>query len=146
VIASPYVIPPKTENIASSGPFRAGERPARTASKSSQESGRVNICQQEHKFWHVRTEISIGWTKLRGFSVAVVLVKLDALAARAISHSLVEISALLADPDRWNNARKAMLAITDVPAFFSLFRHVSFTARSGAVNSPRRLIQGASAC
>jgi hypothetical protein len=74
-----------------------------------------------------RTEVLIGWTTLRGFSVKVVLVKLNALAARAICHSLVEISALLADPDRWNSARKAILAITDVPVFFSLFRHVSST-------------------
>jgi hypothetical protein len=72
-----------------------------------------------------RTEILIGWTKLQGFSVKVVLVKVNALAARAICHSLVEISALLADPNRWNSEGKAILAITDVPVFFSLFRHVS---------------------
>src|ERR1700737_3071689 len=49
------------------------------------------------------------------------LVKVNALAAGAISHSLMEISAVLADPDRWNSAGKAMLAITNVRAFFGLF-------------------------
>jgi hypothetical protein len=63
--------------------------------------------------------------KLRGFSVALGLVKLNALAAGAIGHSLMEISAMLANPDRRNSAGKAMLAITNVPAFFGLFAHVS---------------------
>jgi hypothetical protein len=72
-----------------------------------------------------RTEVSIGWTKLGVLSVKVVHVRLNALAARAICHSLVEISALLADPDRRNSAGKAILAITEVPVFFGLFRHVS---------------------
>jgi hypothetical protein len=53
------------------------------------------------------------------------LVKLNALAAGAISHSLMEISAMLANPDRRNSAGKALLAITNVPAFFGLFRSCS---------------------
>jgi hypothetical protein len=60
-----------------------------------------------------------------GFSVVLGLVKLNALAANAIGHSLMEISAMLANPDRRNSAGKAMLAMTKVPAFFGLFAHVS---------------------
>ena len=62
--------------------------------------------------------------RLRGFCVAVRLIELNALAARAISHSLMEISAMLAEPDRSNSTGKTMFAITNVPAFFDLFPHV----------------------
>jgi hypothetical protein len=64
-----------------------------------------------------------GLPRLPGFHVALRLIKLDALATRAIGHPLVEISAMLADPHRSNSAGQTMLAITNVSAFFVLFPH-----------------------
>jgi hypothetical protein len=87
-------------------------------------TGTVTGMSRECAFRSTSNGFQIGWRKLRWFSVAIGIVKLNAFAAGAISNSFMEISAMLADPDRWNSARKAMLAIADIPAFFSLFPHV----------------------
>ena len=53
-------------------------------------------------------------TMLRGFSVALSLVKSNALAAGAVSHSLMEFSAMVANPNGRNGEGLAVLAIADV--------------------------------
>jgi len=58
-------------------------------------------------------------------SVAVSLVKLNALAAGAIRHRLVESPAEGAIPNGQNGKGKSVFAITKVSVFFGLFRHVS---------------------
>ena len=50
---------------------------------------------------------------------------INALAARAISHSLVEISAMMAAPNGQNGKGKFVFAITKMSAFIGLFRHFS---------------------
>jgi hypothetical protein len=65
------------------------------------------------------------------------LVKLDALAAGAIRHRLVEFSAKGAVPNGQDGKRKSVFAIIKVSAFFGLFRHVSFTACPGAFSAPQ---------
>jgi hypothetical protein len=62
---------------------------------------------------------------------------INALAARAISHSLVEISAMMAAPNGQNGKGKFVFAITKMSAFIGLFRHFSSTACSTASNAPR---------
>jgi hypothetical protein len=42
----------------------------------------------------------------------------DALVAGAIGHPLMDISAMMADPDRQNSERQTMLAIAKVGVFF----------------------------
>jgi hypothetical protein len=59
--------------------------------------------------------------KLRDFSVALGLVGLNALPAGAISHRLMQFSAMVANPSRWNGAGKAVLAIAEIGVHFFTF-------------------------
>jgi hypothetical protein len=75
--------------------------------------------------------------RTRRTSGGINLVKMDALAAGAIRHRLVEFSAKGAVPNGQDGKRKSVFAIIKVSAFFGLFRHVSFTACPGAFSAPQ---------
>ena len=65
------------------------------------------------------------------------LIELNALAAGAVRHPLMEIPARMTNPNRLNREWETVLTIAEVSAFFGLFRHTSSPARSAVLRASR---------